>query len=167
MNCGNRLSATELVVQNTQIEEERPKAWIKCGSCGEAYYVEDENELQQTNIYYNCSCGEKMEVAFFGGCYNCNEYVGFRTFELKDHAVDMGKTFLKGALIGGVMGYFGLDYEEHARNTLSDNAPAVNASGLCPLCGQKHIQCCRCGVALAVGSSDVYTCPQCNARMRG
>lgn len=162
-NCGKGLIDNNVA----EVKEEGVKAWIKCQSCGETYYVENETELQQEDIYYNCSCGEKIEVAFFGGCYKCNEYVGFRKFELKDHAIDVGTSFLKGAVIGGVMGYFGLDYKGYAQNSLSDNTREVNASGLCPLCGQKHIKCYNCGIALAVGSNDVYTCPQCNARMRG
>ena len=157
-NAQNRLA----IHNNRNNVVEKLKALIKCKSCGAVYSVENETELRQKNISYNCKCGKKMEVAFFGSCCNCNKYVGFRTFGMTEHAADLGRRVIKGVVKGAVMGYFGLDPNKSIH---VDNGPADDICGFCPLCDHKHVHCKHCGKVFEVSVllTSITICPQCNS----
>jgi RNase P subunit RPR2 len=149
--------------QIVQTQEEEIKVWINCKNCGENYYIENQDEWQQNGLYYECAkCHENIETAFFGYCYNCKQYLGFRPFEAGSVLFEIAKGALKGWL-DPQAGISGL-------TRFIDNIPSASAAGTCPFCNQVHLKCPQCQVSLQYPAdaedNAIVTCGNCGTKMR-
>jgi RNase P subunit RPR2 len=166
-SCGTKVSLSE-VSQQVEEEEEDPVVWIKCKSCGEKYYVENQDDWQENDLSYGCSnCHESIDVAFFGYCYQCNDYVGFKPYELSNLLIG----FAKGAIKGWLNPLAGMKELGQLAERFVDSIPNAVASGECPFCKQSHIKCPQCGFSVKYNNSDdssnpIIACSNCGTRMR-
>jgi uncharacterized protein with PIN domain len=168
-NCGTNIASLSSSVQKTEqpvTQEDDEKVYVKCKSCKESYYVENEDEWKETDIYYNCGCGKQIEVSFFGTCYKCNKYVGFRPPGLASVVFDIVGT-VTGSLnpLKVVTGMI-----EGVKSDFVDKTP-IAKEGYCPFCNKKHIKCPKCGDSIETNDTDdldtkIYTCSNCKTRMR-
>jgi uncharacterized protein with PIN domain len=165
-NCGTNIatplpSVLKTKQSVTQEDDDEEKAWIICKSCGKSYYVENEDEWKKTNVDYHCDCSKQIEVSFFGTCYNCNKHVGFRTSELAPVLFDIA--------IGALQGFLNPLKAIETTKRFVDNIPSSKNSGYCPFCNKEYIKCYKCGNSIEANNADdnfVYTCSNCNMRMR-
>ncbi|MDH8702753.1 uncharacterized protein with PIN domain [Dysgonomonadaceae bacterium PH5-43] len=177
-NCGNKIDDTckfcpvcganqqgSIIssVNTEEVENEEIKVYIKCKHCDEVYFVENQDEWGEESLVYECdNCKQQIEVSFFGYCYCCNEFVGFRHGEVSEILWGFAKGAVKGFLNPGaaieVIGRF------------TDNIPNAKAHGECPVCNTKHLKCtgCNCSIGLPIDAEDnqVFKCENCQTKMR-
>ena len=170
INCGTNLSATattnttgkseiSLVQNNTASSAQMEKAYVKCQFCNESFYFEDKEMLSGNDWTYNCdSCQEEIEITFFGRCWDCKEYVGFRSQGLAKVGLHIAKAFA-GGFLDGILG----------NETVVSQHEEPKAIGDCPFCLKTHIQCpeCRCSVKTKIeaAADAVYSCSNCRTKM--
>jgi TPR repeat protein len=153
----------ESLASTVQPQEEETTVVINCKNCGENFRVENQDDWKQTDLYYTCNkCQAMIETEFFGYCYNCEQYVGFRPIETSNFVLE----FAKGALKGWLNPIESIKLLERC----VDNIPDASADGICPFCNQGHLKCPQCGVSVQypidADDTTVITCKNCKTKMR-